>query len=88
MSNRVTKEVCLLCLKAKEAAEYIGTSRQLLWDLKKAKAIPFFQLGPSSDIFYPKVGLDLWIKNNRPYDFKKRSQARNLTNRKKGLSDE
>lgn len=86
MRYRVTNEVFLPCFKAKEAAEYIDVSRQLLWELKRANAIPFFQLGPSSDIFYPMVGLDLWVKNNRPYFIQERPQVRKPTNRKRGFS--
>lgn len=66
MSKDKSKEVSLSCLKAKEAAEFAGVSPALLWMLKDAHAIPFYQLRPRSEIMYPLDGLRLWVKNNRP----------------------
>lgn len=52
-------------LKAKGAAEYLRISEQLLWMLKNANAIPFYQLKPRARIVYPIDGLNLWLQNNR-----------------------
>ena len=73
MGNRKVKEtmnielpgqVNLPCLKAKDAAEYLGIDSDLLWLLKDAGMIPHFQLRPRSEIFYPVVGLEEWLKGN------------------------
>ncbi len=58
-------QVDLPCLKAKEAAEFLGIDRDLLWLLKDAGVIPYFQLRPRSEIFYPVVGLEQWQESNR-----------------------
>lgn len=67
MRSHITGQVNLPCLKAKEAAEYLGIPQKLLWDLKMAKAIPYFQLRPGCEIFYPIIGLSPWLENNRPH---------------------
>ena len=72
MQNHSLQPVSLPCLKAKEAAEFMGVSPALLWMLKDAHAIPYFQLRPGSAILYPVDGLRLWVKNNRPRSVGKR----------------
>lgn len=66
MNDEIPGQVNLPCLMAREAAEYLGISQKVLWDLKMENLIPHFQLQPGLEIFYPVVGLDLWLENNPP----------------------
>lgn len=64
MSDELPGQVNLPCMKAKAAAEYLDIRPKLLWDLKMENLIPHFQLRPRSEIYYPVVGLEEWLKSN------------------------
>ena len=56
-------------LSAEEAQEYLGIDSRKLQYLRDTREIPFSQTGRT--IFYPKQGLDEWLKENMPERWKK-----------------
>jgi excisionase family DNA binding protein len=47
-------------IDAKQAAEYLGTTRSSLWKLTAAREIPFSQDGPGCKCWFKRSQLDAW----------------------------